>query len=191
MSNKMCLVNGCQRKVRCKGYCDLHYRRLWATGDPGPVNPITIKTKSNVKEHPLYETWMAMKKRCYYDKHPQYRNYGGRGIKVCERWLGPYGFHNFIDDMGERPDGLYDSGRPKYTLDRIDVNGDYSPSNCRWATQKEQCSNTRFNHRISCNGEVHTVTEWSEILGIKKSTLFERTRRQPNDAEYQLQELFD
>lgn len=92
--------------------------------------------------HPqLYRIFWAMHNRCEKSNNPVYSHYGARGIKVCERWSGIYGLQNFIEDMGEPPKG--------YSLDRIDVDGDYCPENCRWADQYTQTTNTAVKRKYS------------------------------------------
>lgn len=82
---------------------------------------------------PTHNSWENMKRRCLSPRYKRYAQYGGRGIKICDRWLGPDGFPNFLADMGKRPQGL--------TLDRVNVDGNYEPGNCRWATNLEQQRN--------------------------------------------------
>jgi len=121
------------------------------------------------KRHPReYSSWTAMKNRVTQKSHKYYNNYGGRGIKICDRWLGKDGFKNFYEDMGERQEGM--------TLDRIDVDGDYCPENCRWATLLAQERNKRTAKIVSYNGESLTISEWSKKLGINQSTLYMRFR---------------
>lgn len=90
--------------------------------------------KHGLTKHPLRNTWTNMRQRCNNPKNTHYSYYGGRGIKVCERWNS---FPNFVNDMGDKPS-------PGHTVDRIDVDKDYSPQNCRWATKTEQVLNTRI-----------------------------------------------
>lgn len=101
-----------------------------------------------------------MMSRCRNPRSHNYDKYGGRGIIVCPQWTS---FEAFLHDMGERPDGT--------SLERLDVNGDYEPSNCRWATQKEQCRNTRTNRYITACGVTRTLIEWAEVTGIKRGTI--------------------
>ena len=88
------------------------------------------------KENPLCGTWQQMIERCYNPNHISFKNYGARGVKVCERWLNKEtGYKAFVSDIGDRPEGM--------TLDRIDNDGDYTPANCKWSTWKEQHANKR------------------------------------------------
>jgi hypothetical protein len=114
---------------------------------------------------PTYQTWRNMRSRCENPNVPAYKNYGGRGITVCERWKT---FENFLADMGERPEGM--------TIERIDNDRGYEPGNCRWATYNEQARNMRSNQRITLNGETKCLTEWAEQYGIKMPTLWARLR---------------
>ncbi len=104
-----------------------------------------------------------MIRRCTKTAHHNFEGYGGRGITVCERWRD---FVAFLEDMGERPDGL--------TLDRIDNNAGYSPENCRWATPKQQARNKRDKRLLTLNGETRSVTEWAEKLGVERDNLWSR-----------------
>ena len=110
-----------------------------------------------------------MCQRCSNMQNRAYGNYGGRGIKVCDRWLGEHGFENFLADMGERPS-------KEYSIDRIDVNGNYEPSNCRWATRVQQANNTRKNVWLTHNGETHTLSEWCDIMKFDKKKAHRRYR---------------
>lgn len=109
-----------------------------------------------------YAIYNNMIQRCYNKNCKRYKDYGGRGISVCDSWR--EGFINFYNDMGKRPSS-------NYSLDRIDVDGNYEPSNCRWATNAEQASNTRKNVWIEYNGERKILSQWCKILNVNVSYL--------------------
>ena len=119
----------------------------------------------------LREIWGGMKKRCYNSKSPNYKYYGGRGIKVCDEWLEKQGAENF------RNWALANGYRDDLTIDRIDNNKGYSPDNCRWFTQKEQSSNRRNTIYLTYQGKTHTIIEWAKITGIPIYTLRYRYKR--------------
>lgn len=116
----------------------------------------------------IYTRWSAMKARCYRESDSHYKNYGGRGIKVCDRWLESY--ENFLADMGLPPDR-------NYQIDRIDNNGDYCPENCRWVSRKENARNKTTNKFITAFGETMTQSAWAEKTGIKRETIAMRLKR--------------
>lgn len=114
---------------------------------------------------PEYYSWILMRRRCNYKKHPYYKNYGGRGISVCKRWKDS--FENFYKDMGPS------LGK---TIDRINNNGNYKPGNCRWATPKEQANNTRVSRKILVRGKIMTVAQASDMCGVPYGRFSSRIR---------------
>lgn len=114
-----------------------------------------------------YQCWLGILRRCNDASRPDYPNYGGRGIRVCTRWQK---FENFLADMGQRPDR-------DHSIDRINLNGNYEPSNCRWASRKEQNRNSRRNHMVTLRGETKCLAEWIERYGMATSTVEGRMRR--------------
>ena len=122
----------------------------------------------------MYNIWRHMKSRCNNPNDAKFKNYGGRGIKVCDEWNDFVNFHEWCIESGYS-DSL--------ELDRIDNNGDYTPINCRWTTRKVQCNNFSRNHIITHEGISHTLQEWSEILSVNKSTMSTRAWRGWSDEE--------
>ena len=121
----------------------------------------------------LYHIYSGMKNRCYCKNNPAYQNYGARGIKICDEWIGENGYENFSE--WARKSG-YDVNKSKkeQSIDRIDVNGDYSPENCRWATSEEQSYNQRKTVKFEYNGEVVTLKNLQDISGLKRDILYNR-----------------
>lgn len=113
----------------------------------------------------IYTIWSGIKDRCLNPKNARFKDYGGRGITICDAWLAFEGFHA---DMGDGPPGLQ--------IDRIDNDGPYSPENCRWASPKEQSNNTRRNRVLTFRGETRTVSEWEQHLGLPRRMIFNRLK---------------
>lgn len=114
----------------------------------------------------LYKIWKGVMKRCYNPNASSFVHYGGRGIFVCEEWRRSFvKFREWAIAAGYT-DSL--------TIDRVDVNGPYSPENCRWATMTEQCNNRTSNHTVTFKGETHTLKEWETITGVKWGTIWAR-----------------
>ena len=114
----------------------------------------------------IYQVWRGMKKRCGLESQQNFANYGGRGITVCDRWLS---FENFLQDMGHPPPGM--------SIERKDVNGNYEPSNCTWATQEQQNSNRRQTIFLEYCGQKNTLVRWARDLGLSRQTVYWRYRQ--------------
>ncbi len=122
----------------------------------------SINKSHGLSNSPEYLTWLRIRDRCRNNRNNQYRNYGGRGVSVCERWDR---FENFLSDMGNKP-------TQKHQIDRIDNNGDYEPSNCRWATCRENCENTRKSKFWIVHGiRYQSAQDASKALNVCKSTI--------------------
>jgi len=127
------------------------------------------------KQSPEYSTWHAMKRRCYGENTKSYKNYGGRGIKVCDRWLNS--FENFYEDMGSKPSH-------ELTLDRIDNNGNYELGNCRWGTEEQQRRNKRTNVWIEYDGMRMIQRDWAKHFRVNYSSLQELIKTRPFPEVY-------
>lgn len=122
--------------------------------------------KETFSDKPEYTTWTSMWTRCRNPKCDMYPSYGGRGIKVCARWKQ---FKNFLADMGLKPS-------PSHSLDRIDTEGNYEPSNCRWVDWETQQNNRRNNRHITHNGETKTLAQWARFASMDIPTLHYRLK---------------
>lgn len=126
------------------------------------------KVKHGMEGTRLYKIWDKMKQRCINPNNPQYKHYGGRGITLCAEWNEFAAFMVWAEANGYS-DNL--------TIDRIDVDGNYCPINCRWISQRKQNNNKRNNHFLTYNGQTHTIAEWGEITGILPATIQHRISR--------------
>ena len=135
-------------------------------------NVAKSKEKFIIKDRRLYRIWKAMNHRCHNPTDPNYVDYGGRGISVCEEWrdTSSEGFNNFYKDVGMYP-------TTKHSIDRGDVNLGYTKGNITWVTQKQQMNNVRNNHMLPWKGQEYTLQQIGELLGIKPNTILTRLRR--------------
>src|SRR6185312_4953125 len=114
-----------------------------------------------------WQSWNKMKGRCTNPKDPKWQRYGGRGIKVCERWR--WSFPNFFADMGPKP--------PGYSIERINNDGNYEPGNCKWIPMAEQAANRSNVKRITADGQTKYLAEWAKHLGIHYHSLLKRIKK--------------
>ena len=213
MANKKCSVDGCVKSVHCKNMCKKHYERNRIHGDPKIVlsrktnffcekcKEVGIKREAVCKNmctmhysrfithgdpmfkknHGMYhtkenKTWRGIKQRCLNPKNSDYKYYGGRGVTICDRWIDS--FSNFYEDMGDCPSG--------YSIDRIDVNGNYEPGNCRWADSTTQCINQRLrkDNISGCKGVsfCRASKKWKSYISFNKRNITLGTYKQKEDA---------
>lgn len=144
---KTCSIEGCERRHHGNGLCDAHSK---------------LKMR---EEQPEYTAWQEIKRRCYNKNCIGYSDYGGRGIEMCDRWRND--FKSFLADMGKRPS-------EEYSIERQDVNGNYEPENCKWATLFEQANNKRNNRFITYEGKSLTCSQWSRLTGIPRIVIYNR-----------------
>ena len=130
------------------------------------IKKITPRKTHGMTSTSTYRSWQQMRGRCENKSHHKYSIYGGKGIRVCDRWAK---FENFLLDMGERPE--------KTSIGRIDNNGDYCKNNCRWESAKQQMRNTSYTRLITYNGETLCQTDWAKKIGLAPHTLVARVKR--------------
>lgn len=161
-----------KKRLRWKCVCDCGIQKTIAstnlisghTRSCGCMNLEMVKERSTThgqgragKQTPEYRAWSLMKSRCLNPNDARFIEYGGRGIRVCKRWMQ---FENFFNDMGKKPSS-------SHSLDRKETNGNYNPANCRWATAVEQQNNKRNNHLITVNGVTKTMRMWEVEMGYR------------------------
>lgn len=155
---------------RCKVLCECGKEKevFWGNLQSGQTKSCGCRGTSlgGVSRTKIHQRWRNMLQRCTNPDNVSYPHYGGRGIKVCERWME---FENFHADMGEIPEGKF--------LDRIDNDGDYCPENCHWVDFKQQCRNRRSNRILEMDGKSMPVTEWAEKLGISRQLIYKRLQK--------------
>ena len=159
-------ICGNEKIIRGK---DLKYNKIKSCGCLNKEKTTERNTKHSLRHTRIYRIWLLMKNRCLNSKYHLFKNYGGRGITVCNEWKND--FVKFYD--WSMNNGYNDT----LTIDRIDVNGNYEPSNCRWATKLQQQRNTTRLRKITYKNETHCISEWAEILGLEYNTLYHRFRR--------------
>lgn len=133
-----------------------------------------LQTTHHQTNTALYRIYQSMKNRCYLKSHKAYQSYGGRGIKVCDEWLGKDGFINFYNwaIANGWKEIKTSKNYSKLSIDRIDTNGIYEPSNCRFVSMKQQQNNKRNNHLIEYKGEKKNITQWCEKFGLNRNTIY-------------------
>lgn len=168
-----CIVTDCNNNIITGKFCSKHKARFYRYND---VNFVKHKIGENRSKNPLYSVYLSIKQRCYNPNNKFYKNYGERGIILSDRWKGIDGFTNFCNDMGEKP-----SPSKYYSLDRINVNGNYEPSNCKWSNHFEQSSNKTNNNEIVGVRYIKKYNFWEARLRHLKS-VYTKTFKSKDEA---------
>ena len=163
----------CGRKKTVRGVALRHGQMKSCGCSFKTARPTTSKYgQAGEWNKPEYKIWLGLKARCLNPKNCNWARYGGKGIRLCERWALSY--RNFLADMGRKP-------TPKHSIDRLDYNGHYSPDNCRWATRIEQQNNRTDNRWIQFNGQTHTIAGWARTFNIPYTRFSNHLRRHDFD----------
>lgn len=177
-SNNGSVLWRCQ--CECGTICDvcessLHLDKSTNCGCKRKAKNKLNATTHGLSETPLYKIWQGMKDRCYNHSHTSYENYGGRGIKMCDEWKNSFEtFYSWAMNSG------YEHG---LTIERMNNNEGYAPTNCKWATNLEQANNKRNNHKITYNGKTMTIAQWSKFLGVTPGCITNRIARGDTETE--------
>lgn len=171
-------------KCTCGNYTVVNYRSLLigCTASCGCLK--RSRAKNAIYQHytALWNIWYGMKRRCYCENAPEYHNYGEKGISVCDEWRNDFmAFYDWSIKNGY--EGTRNGNKDFVTIDRIDVNGNYEPSNCRWATPKQQALNKRNNCYVNLNGERVTIKEAADTLKIDYMRLYNALYRNGYDMQ--------
>ena len=168
---RICDIDTCSNKHLSKGYCSKHYYRFKRTGSPYLVR----SERHGMRYTSEYKSWCEMKYRCFNLNCERYSDYGGRGITVCDEWKGSFSI--FYNDMGDKPSD-------KHSLDRIDNNGNYEPSNCRWATDEQQARNQRIrkSNTTGVTGVYKVGDKWVSKIGVSNKLIVLGTFKTKTDA---------
>lgn len=187
---KKCSISNCNNIIGehgAKGYCKLHYDRFHKHGDANYEYQFKL---NGLSKHELYKTYKGMLSRCYDYNSKSFKNYGGRGITVCNRWKGKNGLSNFIKDMGERPDG--------YTIDRINRDCNYSPDNCKWSHIYEQnynrgkpSDNTSGHIGITFEKERNKWRAYISYMGVRNRLGSFKTKEEAINARLEAEKEID
>lgn len=167
----------------CGNICYRTNRSLLANSGIMGCGCFDPKRKYTIKNNRLYKVWTGIKKRCNSNIPKDIRIYKSRGIKMCKEWDNDFSvFQKWALDNGYKEE-ILPNGKNKWTIDRIDNNKGYSPDNCRWATNEEQCRNTRKNRNITINGQTKCLAEWLIIYNLPPYTFYKRIKKGFSEAE--------